>query len=216
MSWSSGKIISQIFFDKHILFSMTETVFSTSPGAVIIWFLTTTVSLLAFLFPPMKEGTILLPFRVFHRNEYYRIFTSGMVHKNGYHFMINMIAYYLFAFQLEMLWGSLRFTLLYIVSLIVSNLSTIIKYRNTPDIASMGASGAIHALALSLLVLNPDRSIRLSENLEFPLWGVGAIYIVYNFLLAKNKGSLVNHEAHLWGAICGALLTLFLTPQIWS
>lgn len=115
--------------------------------------------------------------------------------------------------------GHLKFAILYLASLIISHLPTLIKQKDNPAYNSLGASGAISGVVLSMILFRPTSF----EIWGMPSWIFGLIYIGASFGLSKvklsheqmasNPMANVNHEAHLWGALAGAAFTLMLFPH---
>ncbi len=71
------------------------------------------------------------------------------------------MTFYFFAFQLEAVIGHWQFALLYSVSLILSDLPSVIKHKNDFWYRSLGASGAISAVVFSAILFNPLASMGL-------------------------------------------------------
>ena len=70
---------------------------------------------------------------------------------------------------------------------------------------------ALGAVVFSFIVYRPTAVILVFFiPLPAPLFAV--LYVAYSLYAARAGRSPINHEAHLWGAICGLLLTLILDP----
>ena len=153
------------------------------------------------------------PNKVANRRGFSSVFTSGLVHANLPHLVFNMITLYFFGPTLEALIGSLRFILIYIISLIVGNLATVIKYRNNPEYRSIGASGAISGVLFSYILLNPFSGIVIFP-VPFPLpaYIFAILYLLWSYFASKRGMDMINHDAHIWGAIAGIASTIFLVP----
>lgn len=153
------------------------------------------------------------PNKVAYRRGFSSVFTSGLVHANLPHLAFNMITLYFFGPTLEGLIGGLRFILIYIISLVVGNLATVIKYRNNPDYRSIGASGAISGVLFSYILLNPFSGIVIFP-VPFPLpaYIFAILYLLWSYFASKRGMDMINHDAHIWGAIAGIIATIFLVP----
>lgn len=162
------------------------------------------------------------PYSVVHYNRWYMILTSGFVHANLMHLAFNMLTLYFFAIRipLEVLLGNLNFILIYFLSLIFSNISTIVKNRNNPNYYSVGASGAISGILFSFIiydifVLGGQAKLGIMFfPVPLPSWIFGILYLIYCVLASKYSKDFINHEAHFWGAITGVILTIFFKPNI--
>jgi len=188
--------------------------FLAAPIAATIFFMTLITSYKAFNNPELKYRFILNPFDVVNKKEYYRVFTSGLIHANYMHLGFNMITYYFFAFYLEMLIGHWQFAVLYVVSLAISDITTIIKYKDHSAYNSLGASGAVSAVVLSIIMCYPDMKLLLFFAIPMPGWFFALAYIGYSYYASRNNNDIINHEAHLWGALSGIILTLILKPDV--
>lgn len=190
--------------------------FFASPVASTIFFITLVTSIKAFKDPQLMHKFILNPYDVVRNKEYYRIFTSGLIHGSNWHLGFNMITYYFFAisFPIEGILGHWQFAVLYILSLVISDLSTIIKYKEYPSYNSLGASGAVSAVLLSVIMCYPDLELLLFFAIPMPGWFFAIGYIGYSYYASRNSNDNINHDAHLWGALAGIVLTLILKPDV--
>lgn len=184
-------------------------------ASLLIFFVTIIVSLIGiYSRSSFSERGILHPYSVVHYKKYYMIITSGFLHADMMHLMFNMLTFYFFAFQLETMIGSINFLLLYFASLVISNISTIIKNKDNYSYRSVGASGAISGVLFSYILLNPSARIAIiffPIGIPAPIFGV--LYLAYCWWAAKKSEDFINHEAHFWGALAGIFLTIILVPD---
>ncbi|MCZ2355359.1 MAG: rhomboid family intramembrane serine protease [Bacteroidia bacterium] len=185
-----------------------------APIASFIFLITLVTSLYAlYVDNRVYQQFILHPYYFFRKKKYYTIITSGLVHAGLLHLILNMITYYFAAFLLEAVFlGSVRFLLLYVLGLIISDIPSLIRYRNRPEYRSLGASGAVSAVIFSFIALNPFQKIYL-YIFPAPAWLFGVLYLIYSFFAAKNDPRPINHDAHLWGALTGLILTWIWFPN---
>lgn len=188
--------------------------FMASPVAATIFIITLLTSLQAFRDPQLMYKFILNPYDTVRNKEYYRMFTSGLIHGNTTHLAVNMLTFYFFAFYLELIIGHWQFAVLYIVSLFLSDVTTLIKHKDNPSYNALGASGAVSALLLSMVMCNPSMTLLLFFVIPMPAWFFAVAYIGYSYWASKNANDNIGHEAHLWGAISGIILTLILKPDV--
>lgn len=184
-------------------------------ASYLIFFVTIIVSLIGiYSRSSFADRGILHPYSVVHYKKYYMIITSGFLHADMMHLMFNMLTFYFFAFQLETMIGSINFFLLYFASLIISNISTIVKNKDNYAYRSVGASGAISGVLFSYILLNPSARIAIiffPIGIPAPIFGV--LYLAYCWWAAKKSEDFINHEAHFWGALAGIFLTIILVPD---
>ena len=107
-----------------------------APVASVIFAITIIVSLLAmFLDRRLYGAFILKPFFIARGKSLHTLVTSGLIHADIGHLLFNMLSFYFFAFLLETYIGHWQFALLYILTLILSDIPGVIKHRDNPDYA---------------------------------------------------------------------------------
>ena len=147
--------------------------------------------------------------------EYKRLLSSGFLHTSWWHFGFNMIALTSFSWSLEMLFGVWKFLFIYFASLIGGSLLALFIHRNHGDYSAVGASGAISGVILSSILLFPTEPIHfvfMPKELGIPGWLFGLLFIVVSIFGIKKQVGNIGHEAHLGGALTGAIITLFFIP----
>ncbi len=127
----------------------------TTPVASFIFAITIATSVWAFSNENIYANMILHPYSVWRGQRIYTVITSGMIHNDWMHLFFNMLSYFFFAFRLEAELGHWQFGLLYILSLILSDLPTVYKHRNDDWYHSLGASGAVSAVIFSAIMFQP-------------------------------------------------------------
>ncbi len=145
--------------------------------------------------------------------EYKRVLSSGFLHTSWLHFGFNMIALMSFSWSVETLFGYWKLLFIYFASLIGGNLLALFIHRNHGDYRAVGASGAISGVIFSSILLFPEAPIKfILIPIEFKGWFLGLVFILVSIFGIKNKRSNIGHEAHLGGALTGAVVTMFLVP----
>ncbi len=184
------------------------------PFSSFVLIITAGISFYAlYVNPRLLDKFALNPSKVANRRGFSSVFTSAFVHANLPHLAFNMITLYFFGPTLETLVGGLRFIMIYVISLLVGNLATVIKYRNQSNYRSIGASGAISGVLFSYILLNPFSGIMIFP-VPFPLpaYIFAVLYILWSYFAAKRGMDMINHDAHIWGAVAGIASTIFLVP----
>jgi membrane associated rhomboid family serine protease len=181
----------------------------------LVIFTATLVASLAGLYarPQLIERSLFRPYWFLRRRQYATAVTSGFVHADLPHLAFNMVTFWFFAFALEKQLGPLRFAVLYLLALVVSDLGTYFKHRNDPQYASLGASGAISAVLFAAIVYFPWMKlfiIPIPLPIPAPLFAVG--YVAYSWYSARQARGRINHDAHLGGALFGLLFVLLTDP----
>ncbi|TAE55270.1 MAG: rhomboid family intramembrane serine protease [Bacteroidetes bacterium] len=147
------------------------------------------------------------------RKEYYRIISSGFLHVDWRHFILNMLTFYFFSYALEVKFGHALFLLLYFGSLAGGNLLALYIHRNHGDYHAVGASGAISGLIFASIAVFPGLILYL---IFFPIpgWLFGLIYVLASIYGIKSQSDNIGHEAHLGGGLAGMLTAVSLDPYV--
>lgn len=193
-----------------------------TPVASIIFAFTIATSIYVFSNQHMYPRMMLHPYSI-HRDKskFYTVFTSGLIHADWGHLLFNMITFYFFGFALEQFFvqvsgsiGHLYFALLYIISLVLSDIPTIMQQKNNAGYYSLGASGAISAVLFSYILFQPKAMLGIFMIIPMPAYVFAVLYIGYCIWASKNSNDRINHDAHLFGALAGIVLTLIAYPWI--
>ncbi|MFW6232412.1 MAG: rhomboid family intramembrane serine protease, partial [Bacteroidota bacterium] len=107
------------------------------------------------------------------------------------------------------------FLIIYFVSLVLSDVSSVIKHKDNPSYRSVGASGAIAGVLFSFILYAPTSTIMIFP-IPFPIPSpiFGLLYLAYSFFAARKQADMINHEAHFWGAVSGMAVTVILEPRV--
>lgn len=186
---------------------------------IIIIAITVIVSILAFGNQKIKNDLIFYPALIAEENQYYRFLTYGFIHADIMHLIFNMYALYLFGGAteagFERIFGESAaafYLILYFLSLIVCVMPDFLKYRDQPHYRSLGASGAVSAVVFAYILFNPLQGIGLLFIPVFiPGFLFGILFLVISYFLGKNSKSVVNHSAHIWGALFGLIFLIVVS-----
>lgn len=188
---------------------------AVAPVASVIFVITILVTLLAFSNEKLYDKLMLHPYSVYRGEKTYTIVTSGFIHKDWTHVFFNMLSYYFFAFKLEAYLGHWQFGLLYLASLVLSDLPSVLKHKNDFWYHSLGASGAISAVVFSCILFDPRSGIYVFPlPIAIPAVLFGVLYLAYCAYASKQSRDAINHDAHFFGAISGIMITIILYHQI--
>lgn len=193
-----------------------------APVASFIFAVTVATSIYAFSKPEVLGKLVLHPYGLSRdKSKWYTIFGSGIVHADWMHLIFNMLTFYYFGFALEMIFvqasgdmGHLYFAGLYLVSLVLSDVPTIMQQKNNPQYYSLGASGAISAVLFSFILFYPKTELRIFFAIPMPAYFFAVIYIGYCIWASKKANDHINHDAHLFGALTGIIMTILFYPWI--
>ena len=188
-----------------------------APVASIIFVITILLSLLAFSNDNLRGELTLHPYSVAKGEKLWTVITSGFIHNDWTHLLFNMFTYFFFAFQLEAIIGHWQFGLLYMASLILSDLPTIGKHKDDYWYRSLGASGAISAVLFSYILFNPmTKMIIFPLPIPIPAILYGVLYLIYCAYASRKSHDNINHDAHFFGALSGIMITILLYHEVIS
>jgi membrane associated rhomboid family serine protease len=186
-----------------------------TPVASLIFVITIITTLMAFNNEHLLNNLILHPYSVYRKKKVYTVITSGLIHNDWMHLIFNMFSYYFFAFSLEKVMGHWQFGLLYAASLILSDVPTIFKHKNDYGYRCLGASGAVSAVIFAMILYTPGGGIQIFP-IPFTIPNIifGPLYLVYCYYASKQARDNVNHDAHMYGALSGLVITILLNYHV--
>jgi membrane associated rhomboid family serine protease len=109
---------------------------------------------------------------------------------------------------------------LYFLGMIAADLTCYHKNQDNPHYHSLGASGAVSAVVFGTIIFSPWSSIYLWGALRISALVYAVLYVIYCIYMGKRGGDNINHDAHLWGSVFGAVFTILLVallqPQLFG
>lgn len=167
-----------------------------------------------YLFPKFLEIGYLKPYRTVRENSWYELLTSGFLHANLGHLFVNMFTLYFFGPVMERVLGSGYFSGLYITGLIVAGIPSVIKFKDDPNYATLGASGAVGSVLFAFIFLFPMEKIYLMLiPIPIPAFVFAIFYLIYSMYASKQERGKINHEAHIAGALWGIIYLVIFVPN---
>jgi membrane associated rhomboid family serine protease len=144
-----------------------------------------------------EKGVLFEPF--VGDGDFWRLLTSGFMHEDPIHLLLNMVGLFFLGQLLEPALGTGRFVAVYFASLFAGSLGVIVL----GDIeATIGASGAVYGLLGAAFVV-----MRQSGINPFQTW-IGAILIINVLYTFSRPG--ISIGGHLGGLVGGALAALIV------
>ena len=151
------------------------------------------------------------------RGEQFRLFSSGFLHVNTQHLLFNMITLYFFANNVIAYVGSLKFIIIYVVSLVAGGLLSLYFHKDEYHYSAVGASGAVTGILYAAILLNPDMSLFFFFiPVPIPGYVFGIGYLLYSIYGMKKRIGNIGHDAHFGGAIGGYVTTLVFVPYFFQ
>jgi membrane associated rhomboid family serine protease len=123
--------------------------------------------------------------------EWWRLLTTGFLHADPLHLLVNMVGVYFLGQLLEPALGTVRFVALYLGSLLAGSLGALLL---SPEANTVGASGALFGLLGAALVIMRQRGLDPMRSWIGPIL---LLNIVFSFRPGVSVG------AHLGGLVGG-------------
>jgi rhomboid protease GluP len=133
--------------------------------------------------------------------EWWRVVTSLFLHGSLLHLLFNMIALWQVGQLVERLFGSLRFTALYLIAGVCGSLASVLW---NPQVNSVGASGAIFGIVGGLLAFTRRENSGVPPTVVSDLRGSLLPFLAFN-LAAGFLYPHTDNAAHLGGLAGGWL-----------
>ena len=192
---------------------------------VIIIAITCIVSILCFNGTLNGNKLNFNAYQVWHRKEWYRMLTSGIIHSGWGHLFFNMLTLYFFGRVVEQYFsaafggvlGAVLYVMLYVSALAISSLGDLVKYRDNWNYNALGASGAVSAVLFASILFAPKMGIYIYLiPIPVPGYIFAPLYLLYCWYMAKRNMDNIGHTAHFWGAVYGILFPIICKPDVLS
>ena len=146
------------------------------------------------------------------KGDYVRLLSSGFLHADWQHLILNMVSLYFFQDVIIGSMGNLLFLLIYFGSMLLGSIFSLRIYKRQPYYSAIGASGAVSGIIFAAIALYPTA---LSVNF-LPGWLFGALYFGYSVFMMFNpqQGDNLGHAAHLGGALFGLAVVIVYAPEV--
>ncbi|MBO4599093.1 MAG: rhomboid family intramembrane serine protease [Bacteroidaceae bacterium] len=164
------------------------------------------------------------PYYVSHFKEYYRILASALVHTGWWHLLLNMITLYFIGNLVEgafvgiygSLLGRIIYLVFYLLALIVSSISDLMKYRDNVSYYFCGSSGAVSAVMFASVIIFPKISFYLFFiPIPVPGYVYALLFLLYCcYCMARQKINCFGNAVHFWGGLFGLFFPIFVYPPI--
>ena len=192
---------------------------------LILIAITCLVSILCFTGTLNGNRLLFNAYSVWHRKEWHRMLSHGLVHGGWGHLLFNMLTLYFFGSVVEqyfaMAFGStlgiLLDVVLYVSAIAVSTVGDLLKYRNDCGYNAVGASGAVSAILFTSILFEPKMGIYIFMiPIPIPGYIFAPLYLLYCWYMARRNMDNIGHTAHFWGAVYGLVFPLLCRPSIFT
>ena len=192
---------------------------------LILILITAAVSILCFMGVLNSNALKFNAYDVWHRKQWYRMLSYGLIHGGWGHLFFNMLTLYFFGTVVEQYFqaafgttsGIILYIVLYVTAIAVSTIGDLIKYKNASGYNAVGASGAVSAVLFASILFEPKMGIYIYLiPIPVPAYIFAPLYLVYCIVMARKNVDNIGHSAHFWGAVYGLLFPLLLRPDIFT
>ncbi len=134
--------------------------------------------------------------------EVYRLVTSVFLHGGIMHIFFNMSALNIIGREVEALYGSKRYILIYFISALGGSL---FSYLFSPNSVSVGASGAIFGLLGAMLIFGLKEKEKIGKRYVKNILETIGLNVLIGLTIPN-----IDNLAHLGGLVIGALASFIL------
>lgn len=191
---------------------MTETTLSLTNIIVGI------TCLISFVLMKNRDGQLFLifhPVTIREKNQWYRFLTSGFIHADAMHLIINMFVLWSFGNAVEkFLYPAFlgenigpKFLILYFGGIVVSSIPSYLRHSHNSGYAALGASGGVSAVVFAAIMFAPWENLYLYGAIPIPQILAGAGYLYYSWYKDRSADDNIGHMAHFTGALWGFVFT---------
>ncbi len=171
-------------------------------------------SFIAFSSKNFFEQNVFQIAPILRKGEWHRAVTSGFLHVNSTHLLMNMFVLYMFGRILEQMLGAGGFVFVYFAALIGASVWMLLEKRGQPNYSAVGASGAVSGVVLAFCLFQPFATLYLFFAIPMPAIVFGFGYIALSYWLSLRENTMIAHGAHLGGALAGLAATIAIRPDV--
>src|SRR5690606_35123072 len=160
---------------------------------LVLVIITVIVSLIAWRDPSLLSKLIFWPARMKAPDEYHRFVTHGFIHADYMHLFFNMFTLYFIGSFVEKIDGQLGndllYPLMYLMAIIAASVPSYVKNKNNVGYRSLGASGGVSAVLMSMVYFAPWQTIYVWF---IPMYSIlfALVYLAYTIYMAKKQSDL--------------------------
>jgi len=146
---------------------------------------------------------------VLREGRVWTLLTAEFAHAGLLHLVVNVWLLWMFGRELETIYGAREIAAIYALGAIVASAGHVLatSLQHTPQVATVGASGAVMGLLVLYAAHFPHRRIYLWGLVPVAMWALAVGYVVLDLAGALQPSSAgpIAHAAHLGGAALGFL-----------
>ncbi len=138
----------------------------------------------------------------------WQVITYQFMHGGFSHILFNMLFLWMFGQELENLWGSRKFLVIYLLSGIGAGFAQLFLAPLFGQVGpTIGASGSVFGILVAYALFFPERYVYIYFLLPVKAKYLIAFLVVFEFFSVDSPGE-VAHLAHIGGAVTGFLIIM--------
>jgi len=190
----------------------------------IIVAITCLVSLLLMNNQAGKSKLIFHPVTIRQHNQWYRFISSGFIHADMTHLLINMFVLWSFGNAVETYFypnffgnsSAIYYLILYFGGIAAASTPSYLRHKNNTQYAALGASGGVSAIVFAVIIFEPWQNLYLYGVIAIPQILAGVGYLYYSWYKDKRATDNIGHMAHFTGALWGFAFTALMNPSLFT
>ncbi|MDJ0748609.1 MAG: rhomboid family intramembrane serine protease [Woeseiaceae bacterium] len=183
--------------------------------------------LISFILMQNRAGMARLlfhPVTIRQNHQWYRFLTSGFVHADMVHLLVNMFVLWSFGNAIERSYypaflgdfTAQKFMLLYFGGIVAASVPDFVRYNRNANYAALGASGGVSAVVFAAILFEPWQNLYLYGVIGIPQILAGAAYLYYSWYQDRRAKDNIAHMAHFAGAVWGFVITGLMNPALFA
>lgn len=198
--------------------------FDTISITNVIVGITCLVSYVGFSNQAGRNLLIFHPVTIREHHQWYRFLTSGFVHADWTHLLINMFVLWSFGNAIETgyypaylgAFSAEKYMALYFGGIVVAAVPSYLRHNRNPGYAALGASGGVSAVVFAAILFEPWQNLYLYGVIAIPQILAGAAYLYYSWYMDKRSTDNIGHMAHFTGAVWGFGFTGLMNVELFT
>ena len=171
------------------------------------------VSIAAFNNPRLTDALLLHVRPIAEGRQLYRLMTSGFIHGDPLHLLVNMVTLFFIGPYLELSIGPAMFVTVYVASLLAGSVWAVLDNLRNKEYRALGASGAVSGVTMAFALFQP-LALLFVFFVPMPAIVFAVLYVAWSAYAAGRVQDGVGHAAHLGGALMGVVLVCLIWPQV--
>lgn len=182
-----------------------------APASLLLLAANIAISIAAFSNPKLVDQLLLHVRPLLQGRQLYRLVTSGFIHADPIHLLVNAMTLFFLGPYLEQMIGTPMFVVFYFLSLVAGSGWAVMENVRNPDYRALGASGAISGVTTAFAMFAPFVMLFVFF-VPMPAILFAAVYVGFSAFASGRLQDGIGHAAHLGGALMGIVLVCLLYP----